>query len=238
MLIPAVLAALVVVVLVGVWLAGGFAQGGLDGDDIYKLAQARGWRLDESGQGTSRGVYTLSPPGEDWKIVLRRAERARAGGPFKPIATMAGGSGTAWFAPSPASSAFVAVAAGDPLPEGETNDMLAGPAASLVRPLLAQAMRDMTGGNVSAPQRLVSFRTGDTAFDQAHCALTDDPDMARRLVNTGVRGALSISGAGPQPSLVLSSAGLQLALEGPADPQALDRLIAAGKAARAALPGG
>ncbi len=237
MLIPAVLAALVVLVLVGIWLAGGFASGGLDGDEIYKLAQARGWRLDVAGQGTSRGIYTLSPPGEDWRIVLRRAERSRAGGSFKPIATMAGGSGTAWFAPTPATPVFVAVSPGDPLPEGEANDVLAGPAAALVRPLLAKAMRDMTGGDVPVPERLVSFRTGDTPFDGAHRTLTDDPDTARGLVNAAVRGALATHAGGKEPSLVLSSAGMQLALEGDADPLALDRLIAAGKAARTALSG-
>ncbi|MBM4368277.1 MAG: hypothetical protein FJ102_18840 [Deltaproteobacteria bacterium] len=235
MLIPAVLATLVVLVLVGIWLGGGFASGGLDGDGIGKLARERGWQLEVTGQGTSRGVYTLSAPGEDWKIVLRRAERSRRGSQFAPIMTAAGGSGTAWFSSSPSSVAFVAVVPGDPLPEGESNDLLAGPAAGLVRPLFAQAMRDLAGGDVPVPERLVSFRTGDTPFDLAHRALADDPDAARRLVNAGVRQALAAPTSGPAPSLVLSGAGLQLALEGPADPSSIDRLIAAGKAARAAL---
>ena len=233
MVIPAVLSLLLILVLAGVWFAGGFEKTALDADEIHRFARSRGWHVEVSTQGSSRGVYALSPADSDARIVLRRSERSHAGGQFQPIARMTGGSGTAWFAPSPAADLLLVVAPGCPVPAGTGNDVLAGPAAALLRPLLTRAMRDLTGGDVPLPERLIGFTTGDATFDAAHLLLSDQPDRARQLLRPEVRAALASS---PEPSLVMSRAGVQLALEGNADFQRIDALMAAGDRVRRALP--
>ncbi len=232
MVIPVVLSILLVLVLVGVWLAGGFEENALDAHDVHRFARSRGWRVEVSTQDSRRGVYALGPADSDARIVLRRSVRSPAGSQFKPLARMTGGSGTAWFAPTPAADLLLVVAPGSPVPAGTENDILAGPAAALLRPVLQRAMRDLTGGDVPFPERLAAFTTGDAAFDAAHLLLSDHPDQARQLLRPEVRAVLADS---PEPSLVLSRAGVQVALEGQADFQRIDALMAVGDRVRQAL---
>ena len=237
LLIPAALSALVVVVLVGMFLGGAFNSGGsLDKNALERVVAATGWRVSQVRAG-SRDVTTLTPADGSWEIVLRTSERtgSRGTGGASSVFTT-GGSGTAWHAASPTFPGFMAVAPGEPVPEGAANDLLAGPRGAMLAAVLPRVMRDLTGGDVPAPARLVGFRSGDAGFDASYTLVADDPAWAAGLLGQAVRDALR---AVPGASLVVSSAGLQVAIPGePApDPGALQRLVDAGQRVRAALAG-
>lgn len=235
LLIPAVLSALVVVVLVGMFLGGAFnSSGNLDKNALERVVAATGWRVSQVRAG-SRDVTTLTPADGSWEIVLRTSERtgSRGTGGASSVFTT-GGSGTAWHAASPSFPGFLAVAPGEPVPEGAVNDLLAGPRGAMLAAVLPRVMRDLAGGDVPAPARLVGVRSGDAGFDASYTLVADDPAWAAGLLSEALRAA--VQGV-PEASLVLSSAGVQLALSGaPAlDPAALQRLVDAGLRVQAAL---
>lgn len=240
MLIPAVLAGLLVLVLVGAFLGGAFNKSGnLDKNALERVVLATSWRVGQTRDG-SRDKTTLTPADGAWEIVLRTSERTGSrgtGGASTVFAT--GGSGTAWHVAQPAIQGLVAVAPGEPIPEGAQNDLLTGPAAAILAMALPRIMREITGGEAPAPARLISFRTGDPVFDGDYCLVTDDPELAQRLITRDVKDALGPI-AGLKPSLVISAAGVQLAIQGDPslDPAVLTALVEAGKRVQAALGAG
>ncbi len=240
MLIPAVLAGLLVLVLVGAFLGGAFNKSGnLDKNALERVVLATGWSVGQTRDG-SRDRTTLKPADGSWEIVLKTSERLGShgtGGAATIFAT--GGSGTAWHVAAPTITGFVAVTPGRPIAEGAHNDLLAGPAAALFAAAFPRILRELTGGDAPTPARLISFRTGDPVFDGEYCLVADDPELAQRLITVAVRDALG-SAAGIKPSLVISAAGVQLAIPGApsVDAAALTALVEAGKRVQAGLSGG
>jgi len=186
LLIPAALSAILVVVLVGMFLGGAFtSSGGLDKSALERVVAATGWRVSQARAG-SRDVTTLAPADGSWEIVLRTSERtgSRGTGGASSVFTT-GGSGTAWHAASPSFPGFLAVAPGEPVPEGAVNDLLGGPRGAMLAAVLPRVMRDLAGGDVPAPARLVGFRSGDAGFDASYTLVADDPAWAAGLLGGG-----------------------------------------------------
>ena len=71
MLIPAVLAGLLVLVLVGAFLGGAFNKSGnLDKNALERVVLATGWSVGQTRDG-SRDRTTLKPADGSWEIVLK-----------------------------------------------------------------------------------------------------------------------------------------------------------------------
>ncbi len=196
---------------------------------LQRVATARGWSLSDGGEPGRTEEIRLEPSGATWTLrVVRRLPRSAGDGP----ARSKGGLWTSWSAKSPALEAgLFAVKPGKPIPP-QVMQMGAG----FLQPLLERALTEMLGEDIGPITALHAMATGDARFDSKNAVITTDPALVSGMLNAAVRDALS-AWSGPALVMLVSPAGLRLAIEGKAlsDGQKFDALVALGDRVRSAI---
>lgn len=196
----------------------------VDDEALAKVAAARGWVASPHRDEREEGV-ALRPGDGSWTLlVTRRTSKSTEG------TSRSGGLRTLWTAAIKSPSGVLAVRAGPP-PVGPL-----APPPSMLAPLLARAIEEMTGapaGDVGSLSTLARIETGDPRLDGAHMVFANEPAFADWLATAAQRDAV-LAATATGAAVIVSPTGLRLAIAGKAlaDGAQIDAIVKAGTALR------